>query len=47
MENVTEQWVIDAANVKKETLDQLENPAPSEPSVHDVEIDLQSSPENQ
>ena len=47
MENVTEQWVIDAANVKKETLDQLENPAPSTPSVNDVEIDLQSSPENQ
>jgi tetratricopeptide (TPR) repeat protein len=47
MENVTEQWVIDAAKVKKETLYQLENPAPSEPSVHDVEIDLQSSPENQ
>jgi TolA-binding protein len=47
MENVTEQWVIDAAKVKKETLDQLENPAPSEPSVNDVEIDLQSSPENQ
>jgi tetratricopeptide (TPR) repeat protein len=47
LENVTEQWVIDAANAKKATLDQLENPTPSEPSVNEVEIDLQSTPENQ
>jgi hypothetical protein len=37
----------DAAKIKKETLDQLESPTPTEPSVNDVEIDLQSSPENQ
>ena len=47
LENVTEPWVIDAANAKKATLDQLENPAPSEPSVNEVEIDLPSTPENQ
>jgi len=47
MENVTESWVIDAANAKKATLDQLENPTPTEPSVNEVEIDLQSTPENQ
>ncbi len=46
LDNVTEAWVIDAANAKKATLDQLENPAPSEPSVNDVEIDLQPNPEN-
>jgi hypothetical protein len=37
----------DAAKVKKETLDQLENPAGTSPSVNDVEIDLNSTPENQ
>jgi hypothetical protein len=47
LENVTEQSVIDAANTKKATLDQLENPTPTEPSVNDVEIDLPSNPENQ
>jgi hypothetical protein len=46
LDNVTEAWVIDAANAKKATLDQLENPAPSEPSVNEVEIDLQPNPEN-
>jgi tetratricopeptide (TPR) repeat protein len=47
LENVTEQSIIDAANTKKATLDQLENPTPTEPSVNDVEIDLPSNPENQ
>jgi hypothetical protein len=47
MENVTESWVIDAANAKKATLDQLENPTPNAPSVNEVEIDLPTTPENQ
>ena len=47
LENVTEPWVIEAANTKKATLDQLENPTPQEPSVNDVEIDLQPTPENE
>ncbi|MFM7727276.1 MAG: tetratricopeptide repeat protein, partial [Flavobacteriales bacterium] len=47
LENVTETWVVDAANAKKTELDALENPVSKEPSVNDVEIDLQSNPDNQ
>ncbi len=46
LENVTEPWVIEAANAKKATIDQLENPTPTEPSVNDVEINLQPEQEN-
>ncbi len=47
LENVTETWVVDAANIKKAELDALENPQSKEPSVNDVEIDLQPTPDNQ
>jgi tetratricopeptide (TPR) repeat protein len=40
LENVTESSVVDAANAKKATLEQLENPTPNAPSVNDVEINL-------
>jgi tetratricopeptide (TPR) repeat protein len=40
LENVTESSVIEAANAKKATLEQLENPTPNAPSVNDVEINL-------
>lgn len=46
LENVTEPWVVEAVNTKKATLDQIENPAPTEPSVNDVEIDLDTEKEN-
>jgi tetratricopeptide (TPR) repeat protein len=40
LENVTESSVVEAANAKKATLEQLENPTPNAPSVNDVEINL-------
>jgi len=41
LENVTDQWVIDEANQKKQKLDALENPQGTSNSNNDIEIDLQ------
>ena len=44
LENVTEQWVLDEANLKDKQLDALENPQGNGGSESDIEIDL--VPEN-